>query len=54
MPDFEKILNEHINHSIILDREGVIKAMAECYNLGLEHLAIKFDELKKELVKRHI
>jgi hypothetical protein len=54
MPDFEKILNEHINHSTLLDREGVIKAMAECYNLGLEHSAIKFDKLKKELVKRGI
>jgi hypothetical protein len=46
MPNFEKILNEHINHSTFLDREGVIKAMAECYNLGLEHSAIEFNMLK--------
>jgi hypothetical protein len=46
MLDYEKILNENINHSIILDRDGVIKAMAECYNLGCERSAIKFDKLK--------
>jgi hypothetical protein len=46
MPNFEKILNEHINHNVLLDREGVIKAMTECYNLGVEHSVIKFDKLK--------
>ena len=46
MPDFEKILNEHINHSTLLDRDGVIKAMSECYKLGFEHSDIKFNLLK--------
>jgi hypothetical protein len=46
MPNFEKILNENIGHSVFLDRDGVIKAMAECYNLGVEHSAIKFNKLK--------
>jgi hypothetical protein len=46
MVDFEKILNKNINHSMIIDREGVIKSMAECYNLGCERSAIKFDKLK--------
>jgi hypothetical protein len=46
MVDFEKILNKNINHSMILDRNGVIKAMVECYNLGVEHSTIKFNKLK--------
>ena len=46
MVDFEKILNKNINHSMILDRDGVIKAMVECYNLGVEHSTIKFNKLK--------
>jgi hypothetical protein len=46
MPDFEKILNEHINHSMVLDKDGVIKAMSECYNLGYQHSDIKFNLLK--------
>ncbi len=46
MVDFEKILNNNINHSMILDRDGVIKAMVECYNLGVEHSTIKFNKLK--------
>ncbi len=46
MVDFEKILNRNINHSMILDRNGVIKAMVECYNLGVEHSTIKFNKLK--------
>ena len=46
MVDFEKILNKNINHSMILDRDGVIKSMVECYNLGVEHSTIKFNKLK--------
>jgi hypothetical protein len=46
MPEFEKILNKNINHSVFLDREGVIKAMVECYNLGYEHSTINFNKLK--------
>jgi len=46
MLNFNEILNKHIAHSMILDRDGVIKAMAECYNLGVNHSAIKFDKLK--------
>jgi hypothetical protein len=55
MPNFEKILNEHINHSVFLDREGVIKAMVECYNLGYEHSTIKFNKLKDtfETILKH-
>lgn len=49
MPNFEKILNEHINHNVLLDREGVIKAMIECYNLGIEHSVIEFNKLKNNL-----
>jgi hypothetical protein len=55
MPNFEKILNEHINHSMLLDRDGVIKAMDECYNLGFEHSSIKFNKLKDtfETILKH-
>lgn len=45
MVDFDKILNENINHSTFLDREGVIKAMVECYNLGIEHSTINYNKL---------
>ena len=46
MVNFEKILNEHLNHSTFLDKDGVMKAMVECYNLGLEHSTIKYNKLK--------
>jgi hypothetical protein len=46
MPNFDKILKENINHNLILDREGVIKAMTECYKLGFEHSVINFEKLK--------
>jgi hypothetical protein len=51
MPDFEKILKENINHSILLDKEGVLKAMIECYNLGVE---VAKKECKDMLVKVHV
>jgi hypothetical protein len=51
MPDFEKILNKHINHSMILDRNGVIKAMVECYNLGIEYSTIQFNISKNTPTK---
>ena len=46
MINFEKILKEHNLHSVFLDREGVLEAMAECYRLGSEHSANKFEKLK--------
>lgn len=64
MVDFEKILNKNINHSMILDRDGVLKAMVECYNLGIKHSTINYSTdnkssetetiEKSELVKSNI
>jgi len=57
MPNFEKILNENISHSMILDRDGVLKALKISYEIGrievLESL-LSFDmsaELKEKIIK---
>ena len=34
MPNFEKILNENISHSMILDRDGILKALKISYEIG--------------------
>ena len=34
MPNFEKILTENISHSMILDREGILKALKISYEIG--------------------
>lgn len=33
-PDFLEILKEHNEHSILLDSEGVLKALNICYEIG--------------------
>ena len=57
MPNFEKILNENISHSMILDRDGVLKSLKISYEIGrvevLESL-LSFDmsaELKEKIIK---
>jgi hypothetical protein len=57
MPNFEKILNEAISHSMILDRDGILKALKISYEIGkvevLESL-LSFDmsaELKEKIIK---
>ena len=57
MPNFEKILNENISHSMILDRDGILKALKTSYEIGkieiLESL-LSFDmsaELKERIIK---
>jgi hypothetical protein len=57
MPNFEKILNENISHSMILDRDGILKALKISYEIGkveaLESL-LSFDisaELKEKIIK---
>lgn len=34
MPNFEKIFNENISHSMILDRDGILKALKISYEIG--------------------
>ena len=57
MPNFEKILNENISHSMVLDRDGILKALKISYEIGkveiLESL-LSFDisaELKEKIIK---
>jgi len=56
MPNFEKILNENISHSMILDRDGILKALKISYEIGkkdvLESL-LSFDiptEIKEKII----
>lgn len=57
MPNFEKILNDNISHGMILDRDGILKALKISYEIGkveiLESL-LSFDmsaELKERIIK---
>jgi hypothetical protein len=57
MPNFEKILNENISHSMILDRDGVLKALKISYEIGRVEVLesfLSFDmsaELKEKIIK---
>lgn len=57
MPNFEKILNENISHSMILDRDGILKALKISYEIGKEDTLKSLlssdisQELKEEIIK---
>lgn len=57
MVNFEKILYDNINHNMVLDKKGVLNAMVECYNLGLGHSTISYEQLKnvfEEVITKYL
>ena len=47
-PDFEKLIKEHNVHGMILNTNGMIKAMEKAYELGKLESEKKYSKLKNK------
>ncbi len=45
-PDFEKLMKEHNVHGMILNNDGMIKALEKSYELGRLESEEKYNKLK--------
>ena len=49
-PDFEKLMKEHNVHGMILNNDGMIKALEKSYELGRLESEEKYNKLKNEFL----
>jgi hypothetical protein len=49
-PDFEKLMKEHNVHGMILNNDGMIKALEKSYELGKLESEEKYNKLKNEFL----
>jgi hypothetical protein len=66
-PDYSELLRKHNLHSVLIDKEGCIKAMDICFELGkkqgekqvltwfskMDHLSENLKYLEEEYINQH-